>query len=222
MTVKHHITPSVLAAYAAGTLPEPFALVVASHVSLCDACRADVAGYEAVGGAVLETVFDRIEDGGDAITMSPDALAQVMAKLDDMVLDTDPAPRASDPVFPAPLLDYVGGGVDAVKWKRIGGGVKQAVLQNSAEGSVRLLYIPAGMAVPDHTHGGLELTMVLQGAFSDETGRFLRGDVETGDEDLEHTPIAEAGMPCICLAATDAPLKFTSLIPRLIQPFIGI
>jgi len=41
-------------------------------------------------------------------------------------------------------------------------------------------------------------------------------------EDLEHKPVAEPGLACICLAATDAPLKFNSLIPRMLQPLFKI
>ena len=120
------------------------------------------------------------------------------------------------------MRDYVGGDIDAIRWRPVGGGVKQAILPTSKSASARLLFIPAGSAVPDHGHRGVELTMVLQGAFADATDRFARGDVEIADEDLEHTPIADIGADCICLAATDAPLRFRSLIPRLLQPFLKI
>jgi putative transcriptional regulator len=85
-----------------------------------------------------------------------------------------------------------------------------------------LLYIPAGQSVPDHGHRGLELTLVLQGAFRDQTNRFGPGDLEIATEADQHTPIAEAGADCICLAATDAPLRFSGLIPRLLQPLFRI
>jgi len=76
--------------------------------------------------------------------------------------------------------------------------------------------------VPDHGHHGLELTLVLQGAFRDEDAVFKRGDVEIATEETQHTPIAEPGLDCICLAATDAPLKFRAILPRLAQPFLRI
>ena len=66
------------------------------------------------------------------------------------------------------------------------------------------------------------MTMVLQGAYRDELDRFGRGDVEIADQDLTHTPVAEAGLDCICLAATDAPLRFNALLPRIAQPFLRI
>ncbi len=87
---------------------------------------------------------------------------------------------------------------------------------------MRLLRIPAGKPVPEHSHGGRELTLVLAGSFSDETGRFARGDIEDADENLEHQPIADEGEDCICLAVTDAPLKFRSWFVRMVQPVLGI
>lgn len=214
--LTHHLPDPVLMAYAAGTLPEAFALVAACHVSLCDDCRATVESFEALGGAVLEDV--------EAAELAPDALAATMAlieRADGAGREAPPRP-ATPSIFPAPLQSYVGGGPEAVRWRPVGAGVKQAILPCQGEASARLLYIPAGSSVPDHTHGGLELTLVLQGAFSDEVARFARGDVEIGDEDLHHTPVAEPGEDCICLAAADAPLKFNSFLPRLIQPFIRI
>ncbi len=211
--VKHHIPDTVLAAYSAGTLEEAFSLIVASHVSICDDCRAALAGYDAVGGAVL--------DGMESAEVSDDALAATMALIDAIEPPVAKS-RKSTSIFPAPLEDYVGGGPDKVRWKRLGGGVKQAILPCSGAATARLLYIPAGVAVPDHSHNGMELTMVLQGAFSDEIDRFSRGDVELGDEDLTHTPVADAGEDCICLAVTDAPLVFKSFLPRLFQPLFKI
>jgi putative transcriptional regulator len=39
---------------------------------------------------------------------------------------------------------------------------------------------------------------------------------------LNHQPIAEAGVDCICLAATDAPLRFNGVLARIAQPFFRI
>lgn len=198
--------------YAAGTLPEAFNLIVASHISMCDHCRAALESYEALGGAVLE------EPG---VAMAEDGLAACLAQLDDAPTPDLPAPSGPG-VLPAPLRAYIGGDIDAIRWRAVGGGVKQAVLPTSTTATARLLFIPAGAAVPDHGHRGMELTMVLQGAFADETDRFARGDIEIADEDLEHMPVADIGEDCICLAVTDAPLRFRSLIPRLLQPILKI
>ncbi len=212
--IRHHLTEELLMAYSAGTLSEAFSLVVATHVSMCDDCRARLDAYDAVGGAILDEVGTA--EVGDA---SLEATLARIAGGDDRV-----APRRSGAgaVFPAPLADYVAGDMDAVKWTRVGGGVRQSILQTSKDATVRLLHIPAGTAVPDHGHRGTEMTLVLKGAFRDEFDRFGRGDVEVANEELHHTPVAEEGEDCICLAATDAPLRFNALLPRIAQRFVRI
>lgn len=214
MTIRHHLSDQLLMAYSAGELPEAFNLVVATHVSLCDECRARMAAYDAVGGAVIEE--------GDVAEMSEASLMACLNKIETMPQANARRPLKRSGIFPAPLADYVGGGPEKVKWRSLGMGVKQAILRTGKDASARLLYIPGGQAVPDHGHRGLELTLVLQGAFRDETDRFGPGDIEIADEAMEHTPVAEEGEVCICLAATDAPLKFNAIIPRLAQPFLRI
>ncbi|MCE6951125.1 ChrR family anti-sigma-E factor [Cereibacter sphaeroides] len=213
MTIRHHISDSLLLAHSSGNLPEAFGLVVATHISLCDECRARLAAFEAVGGSLMEDAAP--------VAMAAGSLAAVMSRLDRRIETPRPV-RRLDPRAPAPLADYIGGSLDAVRWRPLGGGVRQAILPTGGEAIARLLWIPGGQSVPDHGHRGMELTLVLQGAFRDETDRFGPGDLEIADEEMEHTPVAEAGPDCICLAATDAPLRFNSLLPRLVQPFVRI
>lgn len=218
MTIKHHLSEALLMAYAAGELPEGFNLVVATHVSLCLECRARLEAFEALGGAVI--------DQFDPAPMAPDSLAATMARIRNRGKDPIVADAATRQhvrgLFPAPLRDYVGGDLDAVRWRPLGAGVRQAILPTSREARVRLLHIPAGAAMPVHGHRGMELTQVLQGAFRDEDEVFRAGDIEIASEEMEHTPVAEPGVDCICLAATDAPLRFTEILPRIAQPFFRI
>ncbi|WP_120501918.1 ChrR family anti-sigma-E factor [Roseovarius sp. EL26] len=208
--ITHHIPDHILAAYAAGNLPHAFAIVVASHVSLCDECRVALEAHQVVGGAIME--------GAGSVAVSSTLKDSLFAQLD--------APFTPKPVFerkgvyPGPVVEAMKG--KEPRWKKLGMGVRQDILAANDQGSVRLLYIPPGQAVPDHGHNGLELTLVLQGSFSDQTGRFGTGDVEVATEDLDHTPIANEGAPCICLAATDAPLRFNAWVPRLLQPIFRI
>jgi putative transcriptional regulator len=104
----------------------------------------------------------------------------------------------------------------------MGMGVKQAILPTSKDATARLLFIPAGTAMPDHSHHGTEITMVLQGAFQDEDDYFARGDVEIADSNTHHTPVADIHEDCICLAVTDARLQFDGLIPKIAQRFLRI
>ena len=208
--ITHHTPDAMLAAYAAGSLPHAYALVVATHVSICLDCRAAFEAHQAAGGAILEGI------GQEPLTES--LTSRTMALLDAPFAQDIACRRAG--IYPGPVMQALKG--MPPRWKSLGLGVRQSILASDNEGSVRLLYIPPGQAVPDHSHNGLELTLVLQGSFSDATGRFRVGDLEVADQTLEHTPVADPGAPCICLAATDAPLRFNALVPRLLQPFFRI
>ena len=199
--------------YAAGILPEAFSLVVATQMSISDEARARLASYEAIGGGILED--------SDEAEMKPNAFQKALKEID-IPTEKRPLPPMVEGIFPKPLQKYVGNDLNAIKWKNIGRGVRQAILKTDKHATARLIYIPAGTAMPNHGHNGLEMTLVLQGEFHDKEDCFARGDIEIGDENLHHTPTASGNGPCICLAASDAPLKFTSLLPRLLQPLFKI
>jgi len=208
--ITHHLSDDLLNAYADGRLAHAFSVVVAAHLSVCDDCRATVEARDVLAGVVL----DRL----DGVTLGEGSRSRIMAALD--TSPSPPAPVRGDSIYPAPVVEALGG--QPPRWQRLGAGIRQQILASDGTGSLRLLFIPPGKAVPEHSHGGLELTLVLQGAFSDSEGAFARGDVETARSDVEHQPIAETGAPCICLAATDAPLRFRAMIPRLLQPIFRI
>ena len=209
--IKHHLDDATLMGYASGTLPEAFNLIVATHLSLCDTCRAQALAYDAVGGALLDNTDSE---------MSADSLARTLATLDDG-FDAAPVATATGDL-PVPLLSYVGGDLDSIKWRPVGMGVRQAILPTSKGATARLLCIPAGTAMPDHGHHGKELTLVLKGAFQDDDGYFARGDIEVADKDVQHVPVADIHEDCICLAVTDAPLRFDGWLPRIWQKFARI
>ena len=213
MTKTHHSVPDdMLMGYASGSLAKAFDLVLATHVSLSDDARARLETFEALGGAVLCDM--------DEVDVAENSLEATM----DKIRGGSPIerPTLSAGTFPAPLQAMVGGDEEAVRWRSVGRGVKQCVLHSDEGGTARLLLIPAGKAMPEHSHHGTEMTLVLKGAFRDEDGVFARGDLEVADTETNHQPIAEPGEDCICLVATNAKLKFQGLLPRIAQPFVGI
>ena len=212
--IKHHLSEDLLMRYSSGTLCEAFSLAVATHISMCDDCRAALESYEAMGGALL--------DVSDPEEMGDDSFESVMALIENQPVQITKSSERVESDVPSALSDYIGGSLKDIKWRPIGLGVKQSLLKTSGNSTARLLYIPAGTAVRHHSHNGNELTLVLKGAFEDEVARFGPGDVEMADEDLDHQPIAVEGEDCICLAVTDAPLKFQTFIHKLVQPFLKI
>jgi len=212
--IKHHLSEDLLIRYSNGTLCEAFSLAVATHISMCDDCRAALESYEAVGGALLDVAKPE--------EMDDDSFDSVMALIENNPVEASEVLKKNVSDIPSALSDYIGGSLHDVKWRPIGLGVKQSLLKTSGNSTARLLYIPGGTAVPHHSHNGNELTLVLRGAYEDEVARFGPGDVEMADEDLDHQPVAVKGEDCICLAVTDAPLKFQTFIHKLVQPFLKI
>lgn len=219
MNIKHHLSDELLSSYAAGTLAEGWSLAVATHLALCPACRTRLKQFEQIGGQLLETVepevlkADTWDSFKDRLREQPQTAAYSAPRVE-TIMPT---------VIPEPLRSYVGGDLPELKWKSLGRGAYQVPVKTSdKETQVRLLRIPAGKPVPEHGHGGRELTLVLSGSFDDGTGLFARGDIEEADANLIHQPVASPDGDCICLAVTDAPLKFQSWLMRLVQPLIRI
>lgn len=214
MTVRHHLSDELLLSYAAGNLSEGWSLAVATHLALCPECRQRLAEAEAIGGALIENLQPE--------TVDASSLDRVFARIERTPDKEAPSapPAAEDMLYPEPLRSYLGGGRD-LRWKRLGSAAQIKIPTGDRSTTCRLLKIPGGQPMPVHGHRGLELTLVLAGSFHDDHGFFARGDVEEADEDIEHQPIASEGEDCICLAVTDAPLRFRG-VAALLQPFLRI
>lgn len=222
-----HATDDLLLRYASGHLPEAQSLVIATHLALCPICRARVAEYEALGGALVEDL--------DPVPVAEDALADVLARLDepdrargasDRARDAAARPKAplsqADLLVPRPLRDYLGIGLGELSWRRLMPGLEEADIEVGPESArARLMRVESGKGMPRHSHEGEEMTLVLSGAYRDESGCYRRGDLQIADPEIDHRPVADESEPCICLVVTDAPLKLTGPFGRLLNPFVS-
>jgi len=235
MSINHHPDEATLLSYAAGSLPLAFELLVACHLRSCPHCQARVAEAEALGGMLLEALEPVPVAGRDELMklMQPEPADPMLT--DDMALETmfdvdtghnatgssliveEPWRRAIE--LPKPLRHYLEHGDVDMPWRRLVPGIQQISL-GEADGRLKLLKIAPGISIPLHSHEGSEMTLILEGSYTDELGRFQAGDVSDLDE-VEHQPITDGNAPCICLVATDAPLRFNDLLPRMLQPFTG-
>ncbi|MEQ1653341.1 MAG: ChrR family anti-sigma-E factor [Hyphomicrobium sp.] len=214
MKINHHPQAESLMSCSAGSMPEAFAAVMSSHMTMCPECQKELAFMEAIGVAM----FDRLASA------PLDSEAPVVALRAGEADVDDAAPASARGYVPAPLQPVIGNDLDAIKWKRVSPGVWQHVIElsKSARGDLRLIKVAPGQALPEHGHTGSELTLVLKGSYRDSTGHYRQGDVADLSGDVTHSPIADAKDGCICLIATDGKLKFKSLVARFIQPFAGI
>jgi len=207
-TIKHHPDSVTLIGFANGSLPSSLAAVVATHVMMCKSCQRDIARLEAIGGALLPD--------GDArapALREPSPTASALLHAEE---------NASAPLMPAAAWRAFGLTPGHIPWRRLGIGVSHFRLPpGQTGGDLRFLKIAPGLAVPEHGHGGTELTLVLSGAFSDVTGTYGPGDVQDVDGDIEHQPKVTPDGECICIVASEHPAQFKTMLGRISQLWTG-
>jgi putative transcriptional regulator len=216
-TINHHLDDATILAFAAGTLPEAHGFVAATHAAYCAQCREALHAAESLGGSLM------MEEAGSAVTDG--CRAATLASLDAVAAATRPAAPQNQTGVPAVLCNLLGNTpLSDLHWRKKAPGVAtfEVPLSKGGNTHLQLLRIGSGRAMPEHGHGGEELTLILRGSYKDHTGRYMVGDVADLDEDTEHQPVVDSDEDCICLVATEAPTKFKSIWARLAQPFIGI
>jgi putative transcriptional regulator len=196
-----HPSFETLAAHASGALPAGARLVVDVHLASCGTCRREVADLEVTAGAFLAEA--------PSAELAPGALDRALSALDQPV----PAPSRLT------LEQILARGV----WIPFGPRLAFKRLSHLADPGERLVLIRAagGQSLPAHGHRGQERLVVLAGAFEDGVGGYGPGDLsERGPAD-RHQPVALSGETCLCLSATDAPLRLTGAA-RWLQPLTGL
>ncbi len=227
MRPHHHLDDATLMSLAAGALPAPLAVVASAHLERCAECRQRLRAAEAIGAALLE----QTQPEGDSAQR--DALRDVMlarleseatvdaSKVTALRANTAPLREGVDPDrLPAALQPYFGERLSTVRWKWIGPGMYCTRARDMP--SLIMLKIAPGKSLPVHSHGGSELTQVLQGSYNDALGLFAAGDIADLDSDVEHQPVTAPGVPCICVSALDAPLVFSGWFARKLQRFVQL
>lgn len=198
---------ALLADYAAGRLPRPLHGLVAAHLAIKPDNRAYVAALE----SVQAREFDDI---------APMSLSRRDAMLEKIFsVDVPRVVAKGDDVIPAPLRALAGVDFSSFNWKSKLPGMKEFQVKDPAVGEAVFYWIKPGRQMPSHTHEGMEVTLVLKGGFSDAYGHYRRGDIAIADGDVDHRPRADDDEDCICFAVTDAPLRLTGSLGRVLRLF---
>jgi putative transcriptional regulator len=192
----HHPSEALLADYASGAIATGAGAVVAAHLEGCGHCRSALKALEALGGEIIETLSET--------ALSPEAVDRALAALDGPMAPFTPA---------RPTLERI----PFSREFRFGPGMGLAKAKVSGKGLLYQLRLPAGGSTFDHGHDAPEYIAVLKGAFSDGHTTYTAGDfVETGVE-VEHAIKVTPDGECICLIASEEPLKAVNLAGRLFQ-----
>lgn len=217
MIIRSHPQASTLMSHASGTLPGAISGVIACHLSMCSQCRADMRILDMVGGLMLEGMAS---PRGDAVV---DAQAVKRALERDAASAEPPRRLPPEDFLPSPLARYLGMTGDDIPWQRLPKGIRQYWIGlPPGGGHMRILRIPPGAELLEHSHGGMEATMILRGTYSDHTGDYERGDVCEMTEGTEHQPsTVSSAEECICIIASETKPRYNRWYARLLQPLIG-
>lgn len=198
-----HPSEAVLADYASGALRSAFSAVVAAHLEFCPHCRGEVARLEAVGGALIEALAPA--------EMDEARLAAALAALDGAPTDPPTAAGSTE--------DRAAFGREL--WLAPGMGIRKA----SEGGKGELLYLlrlPSGQRTLPHGHGGTEFTTVLRGAYTDDGEIYAAGDFCELDASVDHQPHVSSDSECVCMIASERPMRMTTRVGRLVQRLTGV
>ena len=217
MSIEHHPTDSLLAAFAAGTLDHGQHVAIATHLVSCPQCRAFMRSMEQVGGAVLTSL--------PPAAMSNGALAAVEARL-------------NEPERPAAADDDTHGARDRSSWicrnscvatgSEIGNGLRPPCICGPSccpmpsDTRVFLLKSGPGTKMLEHAHTGFEMTCVLSGAFSQDGGHFGPGDFDLGDETWITSRWSITARIAFVWWRCRGSLRLNGLLGRIMQPFVRL
>jgi len=203
---QYHPEMPILLSYAAGKLNFYQTLMVELHKDVCSTCSAVINELESLGGKGLEEAKStNVSDSSFKLLMSKieaENGAESSTTLDEIEHQETPLSNTLKNI----LLKNQEEGLNW-HWRTKRFAEIPLTSANDEQFEAKLIYFKKGMKVPKHTHRKQEVTLVLKGAFSDSAGVYKRGDYIRRTSEHEHSPVAESD--CICLAITDAPLKFT-------------
>ncbi|MCL1143104.1 ChrR family anti-sigma-E factor [Shewanella gaetbuli] len=216
--INYHPNEQLLALHIAGELPLSMSIAISAHAELCSICQQNL---NQLNDAASDEAFQITNSTAEIDTDMSDMLEQLMSTtLDD--LDNYHGRAEPDGV------DHVTIKGDTFKipralrqqvnhpWQGIGKVSRLRLDTGEDKARASLLHIAANGEIPEHTHKGTELTLLLAGEFFDEFNSYQPGDFILLDENHQHSPKTIDG--CLCYTIVDAPLYFTKGFSKLLNP----
>ena len=221
LTENSNAMDTLIAGYAAGALPTPLHALVEAHLEMSPVNRSYAADLEVLRAAELDDVNPAKMMGRDAFLeqlFHPDH--QINTASSCHCNNTEASLAQAEPTLPRSLARYLNLDLTDIPWKSRLMGVREHKVGEIDGCNVSMFWLKAGTGVPTHTHGGAEVTLVLHGGYSDGLGHYVRGDLAYADDSVDHRPVADDDGDCIGIAVTDAPLKLTGPVGRILNPLL--
>ncbi|GHG03068.1 ChrR family anti-sigma-E factor [Thalassotalea marina] len=219
--IKHHPSQELLQAFVNGELPASLSAGVAIHADMCPACQANIANLtEQAAENSFEQAFLHqfvVDESDDISDIDFDRMFEEITQTDDLASVTPSQAKfvtlkGKEYKLPKQLQH-----MEFASPMNLGKLARSRI--NLGEGEIHssLLHIDPGGSVPQHTHHGYELTLLLEGSFSDDMGEYHVGDFILLDQNHDHSPVSENG--CLCFTVANDALHFTKGFNKLLNPF---
>lgn len=213
--IKHHPKLELLESYVAGDLPASVSVMIAAHLEMCPKCQQHVtkltakAADNCFGNAPFTFDESEIQFDFDAFIDE----VTIDSSIDEFV-ETEPQEvKVADTPY---CLPQVLCNLERSNWMNLGKLSRSRIELGDGDLRMSLLHIDADGSVPNHTHNGFEITLLVDGSFEDEMGTYNRGDFIWLDGKNTHTPFTKEG--CLCLTVSSDSLHFTQGISKLLNP----
>ncbi|MBR8843601.1 ChrR family anti-sigma-E factor [Pseudoalteromonas sp. JC3] len=209
--IKHHPNDSLLSQFVEGNLPASISVAIAAHVEMCPCCQKKTQQLEAQEANIQL-------GGGSDSSLSSDFEAMMQAiTLDDEIDEVKE--------YIQPSFNYQGrdvqlpraiANIDRTKFSGVGKIARSRLLLEDGDLRSSLLQIGAEGEIPEHTHTGFEITLLLDGDFADEAGEYVPGDFIWQDGKHSHSPRTKEG--CLCFTVVSSALHFNKGLSKLLNP----
>lgn len=219
--IKYHPQHELLSLHIKGELPLSMSLAISAHAELCDICQQKL---NRITECETAATFDNNIESNISVDLDSEMsslLAHMMQETLDE-LDANPAQPYNEGVTEVTVKDQSYPLPRAFRhqinaqWQGIGKVSRLRLNTGEEQARASLLHIAPQGEIPEHTHKGSELTLLLAGEFSDEYNTYRPGDFMLLDENHQHSPKTMTG--CLCYTIVDAPLYFTKGFSKLLNP----
>ncbi|MBE0366133.1 putative transcriptional regulator [Pseudoalteromonas ulvae UL12] len=217
--ITFHPEHDLLCQFVAAELPASLSAAISMHAELCPKCAKEIEQLTFLASEQFSQV-DTQEDTSISQTDYSDLNIDDMinAICSDIATDTPvvselPQVEIKGQVYSLPRALR---STSMSGWYKMGKLSRARIDLNEGALHASLLHIDKEGSVPQHTHKGFELTLLLEGSFKDEMGTYVKGDFIMLDGEHTHNPITEKG--CLCFTVADDALHFTQGFSKLLNP----
>ena len=213
--INFHPTQQQIIRFSEGNMPAGEALIVSAHCDMCSVCQSMVRA-ESEKQATIALNEQAMDPKLDGILAS--ILQQPVSENESVSFPVNTTIELDGRSFAVPraLRRYVR---KTGNWSSLVGKLWQAPVDLGEIGAANFIYMEKGGRVPEHTHKGSEMTLVINGEFSDGIANYDSGDFIALDGEHTHAPGSDAEEGCLVFSIVDKPLHFTSGLARLLNPF---